>query len=588
LLSLALAGRSQAVAFALDHPQARWTKTEREKIDRLLQVVFEGTVLVAHNLAFDLEWVAQRVGQKYARSAEYHCTMQQAYVLDERPNSHSLDFCSMLNFGLPLKAQSNVDHNNLQSEELGHLLRYNGGDAVVCRKLFISQRRQLQSLDLSGAYEEHRRRIPTVVLSQILGFPLDQARVEAFDAEYQKKITEALDGIDADPAVAEYKKRFGQFLATSPQNVVLLFRDVLKRGEGRAAKSKKYSVDKKVLEQIDLPIARHVLSLRALSKNHGTYIQPLLKKHERSVVWPDGLLHTQFNTTFTATGRLSSNDPNMQNYPKRNPVSKKIRQAFVAPPGHMIVAVDFGQLEARVIGLMSGDPVLCDALFTDYDIHMVWAEKIVKAWPETCRARHKDLTGKGLKAFRSDVKNQMVFPCFYGSVCSSCARSLEMPREVLQPIYDEFWREFFGVLRWQRRLKQFYAEHGYVECMTGRRRHGPMSSNMVINSPVQGTASDIVVDSMNRLSEYAQETEMWWFQPRLNIHDDLTFIVPEKDLDQTLETIINMMLACPYDWITVPMQVEVEIGRDWYHMEDVGKFKSSHVKKDLSRGSQTK
>jgi DNA polymerase-1 len=138
---------------------------------------------------------------------------------------------------------------------------------------------------------------------------------------------------------------------------------------------------------------------------------------------------------------------------------------------------------------------------------------------------------------------------------------------------DEFWDTFAGIKRWQKELLEGYRVNGYVETPTGRRRHHPLTSNEAINAPIQGLASDIVVDTMCQLSYKAVTEGKWYLHPRLNIHDDITFIVPLRNLDQTIEIVYKTMLSPNLGTIiNVPLSVTVSVGKDWYHRDEVGKF----------------
>ena len=177
-----------------------------------------------------------------------------------------------------------------------------------------------------------------------------------------------------------------------------------------------------------------------------------------------------------------------------------------------------------------------------------------------------------MKTFRTDVKNQWTFPLFFGAKDTSVASYLKIPINVVRPLVREFWKQFSGVHDWQVLQLEAYRELGYTESLTGRRRHGPMSVNQIYNSPVQGTAAEIVLDAMCRLSE----TQDQRLQPEINIHDDLTFLrVPEKDIDVIAEKIIGMMLQVPFEWAhIVPITVEMSLGKNWADMEEIGNYSS--------------
>ena len=163
----------------------------------------------------------------------------------------------------------------------------------------------------------------------------------------------------------------------------------------------------------------------------------------------------------------------------------------------------------------------------------------------------------------------------FGAAADSVAGYLDLPPTVVHKVLDDFWNVFEGVQSWQKEMYRFYIKHGYVEGLTGRRRRGIVSWNEVINTPIQGVASDIVINAMDRLSEYAQKNNKWQFQARINIHDDLTFALPVETLDEDIEIILEHMLNVPFNFINVPISVELSIGVDnFYAKQEVGTFKS--------------
>jgi DNA polymerase I-like protein with 3'-5' exonuclease and polymerase domains len=243
-----------------------------------------------------------------------------------------------------------------------------------------------------------------------------------------------------------------------------------------------------------------------------------------------------------------------------------------------MVAIDYGQLEACTGAMCSLDKYLVKALWEDYDIHQEWAIKIATRMPALVGGKLDDK--KVMKNFRSLVKNKMVFPAFFGASNESVLGYLcagtghDVPRELVDDIMDEFWSTFDGYKRWQDRLMKRYYEVGYVETLTGRRHHYPLTTNQAVNMPVQGTAAELVCNAMNRLSYMAATTDQWHLHPVLNVHDDLTFFVPDKDslLEDALNVITREMLVFSYKWINVPLSVDVSIGKNWADLESIGKF----------------
>lgn len=243
-----------------------------------------------------------------------------------------------------------------------------------------------------------------------------------------------------------------------------------------------------------------------------------------------------------------------------------------------LVSIDFGQIEARVICMFSRDKRYTKAIFDGYDVHKFWGEKVVNRYPEavdlSSSQSWQDLDDKKQGKFRGKIKNGLVFPWFYLSSHASVARNLGVPKEIMKELYEEFWDYFAGVRKWQKEVVAFSKKYGYVETLTGRRRYCPLGYTKLANTPVQGTGSDIVVNAGNRLSLASYELQKPQLQYRLNIHDDLTFIIPDKNLDDDILTIVKEMVNPCYDWCSVPLTAEVSAGRNWYDQTPIHTFDS--------------
>ncbi len=300
----------------------------------------------------------------------------------------------------------------------------------------------------------------------------------------------------------------------------------------------------------------------------STYVDGL-ELGKGKYIYADGLIHCNFNSTFTTTGRFSSDEPNMQNFPHRN--DSWVREQIEAPDGHVIVAADYGQLEMCGAAMCSKDPILIKDLWNDVDTHMVWAAKLAEIYPLCVGGDFND--PEVAKSFRSLFKNKITFPAIYGASNASMAGYINIDQCYIDDLMDIFWDSFKGIKKWQSDLLCSYRETGYVESPTGRRRHHPLTSNEAINAPIQCLGSEIVVDAMNRLSFLAASTNQWHLHPRLNVHDDLTFCVPLKKFDESVATIVEIMLTPTFGKIiNVPLSVSVEYGKNWYNMFTIGKF----------------
>jgi len=580
----------------MSHPTNAWSVQQKRELTSLCSGLLgnRGPVKVAHNAPFELEWFIWLCGQNIVDHAAWECTQMQAHFLDERRGKQghgdddrrapyqNLEFLVKQHFGIKYKSLFKLNKKDMSKSDLGEMLIYNALDTKYTLKLHHAQTRLLKERGLHDAYLEALPRQTGVALMQTLGVLVDQAEVK----HNQKKLGEEIAAIEAEidalPVVREYKADHREVNFAAGPDTLNIFRDYLKRPEvftnpehyqvhdyNVASKTKRkfdeapvkgrYSVDRQVLDKIDHPLAKLVLDLRNRTKIKSTYCDGL-ECGKGSLVYPDGRLHCNFNTTFAETGRTSSDDPNMQNFPQRR--DAWIRRQIVAPKGHTLVAFDYGQLEGCTAAMCSKDKVLVKALWEDYDIHQEWAEKYAAKYPA------------GGPPDRSRIKNKLVFPAIFGAQNKSIAGYLGAPEEIIEDLMDEFWETFDGLAEWQDALMKQYYEVGWVASPTGRRHHYPLTRNQAINHPVQSFACDIVCNAMNELSCMAAETNQWHLHPVLNIHDDLTMVIPDNDdiLEEAITTIYKVMLSPSYKEVNVPLSVKVSIGPAWYGMQEIGKF----------------
>ena len=586
VMSCAFSFGNTNFAFALDHPQAKWSPEQKRAIKQKLKAIIkDNTIKVAHNAPFELEWFIFMFGVEVVNHAAWECTQMQAHFIDERRGKkgggdndrrapyQGLDFLCKMNLGVTYKSRFKLNKKDMSKSPIGDVLIYNGVDTKYDLRLFHHQDRLLRQQGLHAAYLDALPRQPTVALMQWLGMPVDQKERQRCHDQLKPEIEAIEAEIVSLKVVKAYvadKKEFNPF---SDKDVVSIFRDYLKRPEVtiQDEKGTRYSTNKNILDTIDHPLANLIIRLRNRNKLKSTYVDSLeLGKGE--AIHPDGMIHTNFNTTFAETGRTSSDEPNMQNFPERN--DKWVRKQIVAPPKHVLLAFDYGQLEACTAAMESKDKVLVKALWEDYDIHMEWAHRVAKAHPAIVGGKGMMKDPKVAKKFRSRIKNKFVFPAIFGAQPSSIAGYLGMPEDVIDDQVADFWGQFHELHAWQKRTMKAYYKDGYVTTYVGRRHRYPLSSNQAINHPIQGLACEIVCDAMVRLSAEAMDTGNWHIHPRLNVHDDLTFIVPnnDADLEHSIDRIYRTMLTPPYSCVNVPLSVKASVGTNWLDMEEIGQF----------------
>lgn len=587
ILTAAVSTSAGTFAFPMDHPQAKWTKQQRARIDELWREFLLSPCLKAvHNLSFEMEWSAVFYGTEVLRASVWGDSYNQAAVLDERfgdtkPGCLSLEFLVLLYFGFNLKSLSPLDKKDLRKEPLADVLRYNGMDAKFHLAVFLKQRALLKAEGLSKVYREDVRKIPTVVLSQVKGVPVDQSINAELAGKYEKRVSKALKKIMALPECAKFKRKFGrEFNPASNKDMPLMLLDILGFKEGQKFDDKtgdeSYGTDEAVLSQIDHPLARLELKRRKASKRLSTYILPYGTGSD--VLWPDGLIHPIFKQPGTMSNRTAAEDPNVQNMNKRDPEAKEIRRQLRAPDGHLWVSFDYGQIQFRGVAMLTRDAKLIKYLRTGQDVHADWTNRIAHAYPDRVGGKEflNDWGKDGaMKMFRGDIKNQWTFPAIFGASAKSRAEYLKVPfGSKFESLDADFWREFSGIKEWHERLLSDYRKYGTVEHIDGRLNRAPLSMNQVFNLPVQGIEAQIVMNAFCRLSERAEREGDFYFQPELEIHDDLSFILPVEGLDYYVREITTEMLNCPFDFVNVPLEVECLIGKDLYKMEEILKASS--------------
>jgi DNA polymerase I-like protein with 3'-5' exonuclease and polymerase domains len=292
-------------------------------------------------------------------------------------------------------------------------------------------------------------------------------------------------------------------------------------------------------------------------------------------LWPDGLIHPILSTTKTRTWRTSSESPNEQNWPKRE--HREIRSQIAAPAGYKIVSFDYASIQARNVAMESKDHTLVKSFWDRYDIHGDWANRIASicpSWVPGGRRMFKE--DKDLfKKYRNIAKNGLVFPSFFGAYPKKIATVCKIPVEAAESLHDDFWTMFPEIKNWHEEIQVSYRENGYVTGLSGFRRRAPISSNEMINAPIQADEAIIVLTAMATLSELGNEA----LQPNMEIHDDLTFIWRDRDIDENAEKVIDVMLDVPFDWAhNVPIGVEMSVGQNWSDGKAVGEYYSDQWK----------
>jgi DNA polymerase-1 len=307
-------------------------------------------------------------------------------------------------------------------------------------------------------------------------------------------------------------------------------------------------------------VVAKILDYRTLTKLKGTYVDAL-----GSLIARDGRIHTTFAQTVAETGRLSSKDPNLQNIPIRIEEGRRIRRAFVPGHGNLIVAADYSQIELRVVAHYSGDPGLREAFETDRDIHTRTASIV---W------------GVPMDQVTSDMRRKakaVNFGLIYGQTDFGLARAVGMSRAEAKSFIETYFEKFAGVREYMDAKKAEAREKGYVTTLDGRKRPLPEinhriftirqnAERMAINTPIQGTAADLMKRAMIVVREALRDSGLK-ARMILQVHDELVFECAEADVPALKELVKRGMEGAMK--LDVPLKADVKIGRDWYSVEKV-------------------
>ena len=351
-----------------------------------------------------------------------------------------------------------------------------------------------------------------------------------------------------------------QFNINSPQQLSAVLFEELRLAPARKTKGG-YSTGAAVLEELFgvHPIIEFILDYRQLSKIKSTYIDALpnlINPRTRRV-------HTSFNQTRTATGRLSSSEPNLQNIPARGELAKEVRQAFIAPPGSYLLATDYSQIDLRVLAHLSQDRSLLDAFRRDEDIHRATAAQVF------------DVEQSAVTPDMRRVAKTVNFGVIYGMSDYGLEQATGLSREEAANFIAAYFEKYPGVKQYLEATKEKARREGYVQTLLGRRRSIPEinSSNrqireaaerMAINMPVQGTSADIIKVAMINLDREMEKRKLE-SKMLLQVHDELIFEVPEAEREE-MRQLASKLMSTALE-LSIPLKVDIKTGKNWGEME---------------------
>lgn len=509
----------------------------------------EGVKKVGQNIKYD--WIVLK-HHGITLQGIFFDTMIASYLLNPTKHNHNLGEIAREHLDREVTDYKEVTGGKsvtFDEVDLEKARDYSCEDAEVTFQLFHLLLPKLRE----GGFEELFKQVEmplAIVLAKMErnGVKIDIDLLSDFSKEIENQLLRKTDQI--------YGLANEVFNINSSQQLGKILFDKLKLPVIKKTKTG-YSTDVEVLEKLslhhDLPL--EILGYRNLSKLKSTYIDALPK-----LLHPEtGRVHTSYNQTVTATGRLSSSDPNLQNIPIRTDEGNRIRQAFIPEKGYVIVSADYSQIELRILAHLSQDEVLIEAFRRDEDIHSRTASEIFGVLLENVTP-----------VMRREAK-VINFGIIYGMSAYGLSQQLKIEPKIAQIYIDEYFKKYTGVQTYTRGIVDEARKKGFVTTLLNRRRYLPeinsptvairqSSERMAINTPLQGTAADIIKVAMiriqNRLEELHLSTKMI-----MQVHDELVFEVPEEEIQKTLPMIQKEMETVME--LTIPLKVSISSGKNW-------------------------
>ncbi|ELB2076091.1 DNA polymerase I [Vibrio parahaemolyticus] len=509
---------------------------------------------VGQNLKYDASVLA-RYGIEM-KGIKYD-TMLASYVYNSVGGKHDMDSLALrflqhscISFEqIAGKGKNQLTFNQIELEQASP---YAAEDADITLRLHNRLFANIeQDEKLKSVYEEIE--MPLVpVLSRIerTGVLIDDMKLSAQSVEIAARLEEL--------EQKAYEIAEQEFNMNSPKQLQAILFEKMGLPVVKKTPSGTPSTNEEVLQELalDYPLPKLILEYRGLAKLKSTYTDKLPKMINPST----GRVHTSYHQAVTATGRLSSTDPNLQNIPIRNEEGRRIRQAFVAPAGYKILAVDYSQIELRIMAHLSGDQALLDAFRDGKDIHAATAAEIMGVSIDQVSSEQRR---------RAKAVN---FGLIYGMSAFGLAKQLGIPRGEAQAYMDKYFERYPGVMQYMEDTRSAAADKGYVETIFGRRLHLPeiksrngmrrkAAERAAINAPMQGTAADIIKKAMLLVDQWIQEEGNGRVKLLMQVHDELVFEVEESSLSE-IESKVQKLMESAAE-LKVPLVAEAGHGDNW-------------------------
>jgi DNA polymerase-1 len=549
-----IAGAAAYVPFAHDYENAPTQLTMQHVLEKLKPLLENPNIKkIGHNLKYDMEVLANH--DIYMQGIGFD-TMLESYVLDSSSNKHGMDACALKYLGwrtIPYediagKGAKQIPFNKISLEKAS---TYAAEDADVTLQLHTTLWPTFEKEPgLKRIYEDIE--LPLLpVLTRI------ERNGVLVDADMLKQQTIELENRLKELEEEAFTLSGAPFNIASPKQLQEVLFDKLKLPILQKTPTGQASTADPVLQELalDYLLPKLIIEHRSLSKLISTYT----KKLPEQINATTGRIHTSYNQTGAATGRLSSSDPNLQNIPIRTKEGRRIRQAFIAPKGYKIISADYSQIELRIMAHMSSDANLLRAFELNLDVHTATAAEVLEIPLENVTYEER----RSAKAIN--------FGLIYGMSAFGLAKQIGVDRNAAQQYIDRYFSRYPGVHAYMENTRALAHAKGHVETLLGRRLYLPdINSSQImrqkaaeraaINAPLQGTAADIIKLAMISLDAWLQQNKID-ARMIMQVHDELVFEVADENVATMMQVVKDHMMQAAS--LKVPLLVSIGVGENW-------------------------
>lgn len=520
-------------------------------IEQLAAMLSDKTILkIGHNIKYDM-LVLRKYGLEITPVDD---TMLLSCLLSAGLHNHNMDELAEKHLGIKTITYDEITGTgksriSFAEVALDKALAYAAEDADITLRLWQKFKAGIISGKMLTLYETiERPLIPVIVAMEERGIKVDRSQLAALSLDFTNRM-EALE-----TRICEIAGR--KFNLASPKQLGEILFDEMQIAGGKKGKTGSYATGAEVLEELavnGVEIAKLILDWRQLSKLKNTYTETLAEQISPKT----GRVHTSYAMAATTTGRLSSNSPNLQNIPIRSEEGRKIRHAFIAEPGNMLISADYSQIELRLLAHIADIPTLKTAFKEGNDIHAITASQMFSV---------------GLSEVNSDLRRKaktINFGIIYGISAHGLASRLGISRTEAGNYIESYFRQYPGIKDYMDSTRAFAHEHGYVTTLFGRKCNLPgindknpsmrnFSERAAINAPLQGTAADIIKRAMIAAEEFLRGTKA---RMLLQVHDELVIEAPEENARDIAGKIAAIMENAAH--LSIPLTVSTNIGYNW-------------------------